>query len=166
MNLYQLATEYTDLYDALLATADEDTGEVDVDICAALESVQGSFEEKAISIATVYRMLGNESEKIRREIDRLTALKKHVDREQTRVKDYLATACEMTGTKQLSGVYASISFRKSEQTIIDDENILPKDFLVEKVTYSPDKAKIKAAIKAGQEVQGARLQVKQNIQIR
>lgn len=166
MNLYQLAKEYTDLFDALLATADEETGEVDVDICAALERVQGTFEEKAISTATVYRMLGNESEKIRREIERLTALKKHVDREQTRVKDYLAQACEMTGTERLSGVYASISFRKSEQTIIEDESLLPMEYMIEKVTYTPDKAKIKAAIKAGQEVQGARVQVKQNIQIK
>lgn len=166
MNLYQLATEYTNLFDALIASADEDTGEVDVDISAALELVQGSFEEKATSTAVVYRMLGNESEKIGREIARLTALKKHVDREQTRVRDYLDRACKMTGTKQLSGMYASISFRKSEQTVIDDESLLPKDFLIEKVTYSPDKAKIKAAIKAGQEVQGAHIQVNSNIQIK
>lgn len=165
-NLYLLAQEYKNLENSLLASADEETGEIDIDIAATLEKIQGTFEEKAISVATVYRNLGTYSGNIDAEIKRLQALKKRVDREQDRVKDYLAQACEMTGTDSLRGVYANISFRKSEQTVIDDESVLPKEFVIEKVTYSPDKTKIKAAIKAGQEVQGAHIEVKNNIQIR
>lgn len=165
-NLYLLAKEYKDLENALLASVDEETGELDIDISKAVEKAQGTFEEKAIAVATVFRNLGAYSGDIDAEIKRLQALKKRVDREQERVKDYLAQACEMTGTKQINGIYANISFRKSEQTIIDDESALPKEYVIEKVTYSPDKTKIKAAIKAGQEVQGAHIEIKQNIQIK
>lgn len=165
-SLYLLAQEYKDLETALLATADEETGEVSVDIAAAVEKAHGTFQEKAIAVATVYRHMGTYSDEIDAEIKRLQALKKHVDKEQARVRDYLAMACEMTGTESIRGVYANISFRKSESTVIDDEALLPREYVVEKVTYSPDKAAIKAAIKAGQEVPGARIETKRNIQIK
>ncbi len=165
-NLYLLAQEYKDLENALLASADEETGELDIDISKAVEKAQGTFEEKAVAVATVYRNLGTYSGNIDAEIKRLQALKKRVDREQDRVKEYLMQACEMTGTESIRGVYANISFRKSEQTVIDDESVLPKEFVIEKISYSPDKTKIKNAIKAGKEVQGAHIEVKNNIQIK
>lgn len=165
-NLYLLAQEYKDLENALLASADEETGELDIDIAKAVEKAQGTFEEKAVAVATVYRHLETYSGNIKAEIKRLQALDKRVDREQERVKEYLTQACEMTGTESIRGVYANISFRKSEQTVIDDESVLPKEYVIEKITYSPDKTKIKNAIKAGQEVQGAHIEVKNNIQIK
>lgn len=165
-NLYLLAQEFKELENALFASVDEETGEVDLDIFSTVEKAQGTFEEKAIAVATVFRNLENYGGNIDAEIKRLQALKKRVDREQMRVKDYLTQACEMTGTESIRGVSANISFRKSEQTVIDDESALPKEFLIEKITYSPDKTKIKSAIKAGEEVQGAHIEVKQNIQIK
>jgi hypothetical protein len=165
-NLFNLAVDYVNLYNELLNTADEETGELDMDISAKLDVIQGTFEEKAIATATVYRMLGNESDKIGSEIERLTKIKKRIDNEQDRVKQYLTQACEMTGTESLRGVYANISFRKSEQTVIDNPDILPKEFITEKVTYTPNKTAIKAAIKAGQDVTGAHIELMHNIQIK
>ncbi|MCM1297648.1 MAG: siphovirus Gp157 family protein [Muribaculaceae bacterium] len=165
-NLYQLATEYNDLFNALMDSADVETGEVDVDISAALEKVQGTFAEKAVATATVFRMLGGESEKIKAEIDRLTKLKTHIDKEQERVKSYLVQACEMTGTESLRGIYASISFRTSKQTIIDNADILPAEFVKVETTYKPDKKAIKAAIDAGRDVTGAHIETVRNIQIK
>lgn len=165
-NLFQLSTEYIDLYNALISTADEETGEVDIDIAEVLDKVQGSFEEKAIATATVSRRLGNYSEEIGLEIKRLQALKKRVDGEQKRVEDYLTKACEMTGIENIRGVYANISFRKTEQTIIDDASLLPQEFVRTKITYEPDKTKIKEAIKRGEKVQGAHIEQVNKIQIK
>lgn len=165
-NLYNLATEYMDLYNALISTVDGDTGEVDIDIASALEKAQGTFEEKAIATATVVRGLNKYSKDIDQEIKRLKALKEHVDGEQKRVEDYLTKACEMTGTEKLQGIYANISFRKSEQTIIDDERLLPEEFIRVKTTYEPDKEKIKKAIKRGEEIQGAHIEQTKKIQIK
>ena len=60
----------------------------------------------------------------------------------------------------------ALTFRKSEQVKIVDEEKLPKDFLKEKVTVSADKTAIKKAIKAGQAVVGAELIEMQNLQIK
>ena len=47
--------------------------------------------------------------------------------------------------------------RRSESVEIDDEDLIPDDMFRVKSTREPDKASIKAAIKAGQEIAGARL---------
>lgn len=164
-SLYALSNEYADLYNALLASVDDD-GAVDENAFAMVERAEGAFTEKAVAVATVYRALGNDIEQYENEIKRLTDIKKRIENEQERVKNYLAAACETTGIESIKGVYANISFRASEQTIIDDESALPKEFTVVKTTTTPDKTKIKAAIKSGQAVPGAHVESKRNIQIK
>lgn len=165
-SLFNLAKEYTDLYSALVSSVDEETGEVDVDIAAALANVQGSFEEKAIATATVSRMLGNTVDEVSKEIDRLKRLKVHLEREDGRVKEYLKKAMELTGTEKVQGISASISFRQSEQTVIDNEEELPEEYITAKTTYTPNKTAIKTAIKAGKDVPGAHIETVKNLQIR
>lgn len=165
-NLYNLATEYEQLYNALIETADEETGEVDIDISHALDKVQGTIEEKAIATAIVSRKLTNYSVEIAAEIKRLQALKKHVENEEKRVRVYLSDTLQRVGIESIKGVYANISFRKSEQTVIDDESQLPEEYVTAKITYVPDKTKIKNAIKSGKEVAGAHIETVQNLQIK
>ena len=165
-SLFNLAKEYTDLYSALVSSVDEETGEVDVDIASALANLQGSFEEQAISTATVSRMLGNTVDEVSKEIDRLKRLKVHLEREDGRVKEYLKKAMELTGTEKVQGISASISFRQSEQTVIDNEEELPEEYITVKTTYTPNKTAIKTAIKAGKDVPGAHIETVKNLQIR
>lgn len=168
-SLYNLATEYQELYTALVSTADEETGEVDVDIAAALANVQGTFEEKAIATATVSRMLGNTVEEVSKEIDRLKRLKAHLEREDGRVKEYLKNAMEMTGTEKIQGISASISFRKSEKVVPDyegSEELIPEEYMRITVKREMDKTKIAKAIKAGNEVPGAHIETVMNLQIK
>lgn len=58
-----------------------------------------------------------------------------------------------------------ISFRKSTTADVD-ENVISKEWCVEKVTYSPDKKAIKTALESGTEIDGAVLTEHQNIQIK
>ena len=78
----------------------------------------------------------------------------------------MAMACEKTGTDSVKGVSASVSFRASELTVIDDESEIPEEYIVVKTTTAPDKTKIKNAIKAGVVIPGAHIESKRNIQIR
>ena len=165
-SLFNLAKEYTDLFNALISTADEETGEVDVDIASALANARGTFEEKAIATATVSRMLGNTVEEVSKEIDRLKRLKAHLEREDGRVREYLKRAMEMTGTEKVQGISASISFRKSEQTVIDNEGELPEEYITAKTTYTPNKTAIKPAIKPGNDVPGAPNETVMKLQIK
>ena len=79
--------------------------------------------------------------------------------------DSLTLACERTGTMKIDNVYARISFRSSEQTIVDDESLLPAEYFTETITRKPNLTKIKEDIKKGKEVQGAHIQKKNNINI-
>ena len=78
----------------------------------------------------------------------------------------LSMACQGLGFDKINGLTAAISFRKSEQTIIDNAEMLPSEFVKEKVTYAPDETAIKNAIKAGQDVPGAHVETVNNIQIK
>jgi hypothetical protein len=62
----------------------------------------------------------------------------------------------------------TVSYRKSEAVKIDDETKLPTDFLriPEPPKPAPDKTKIKEVLKAGQEVPGASIEVRQNLSIK
>lgn len=166
MSLFALTGEYQKLYNALMESVNEETGELDIDISKELEQVEGEFTAKAVAVATVYRKLKLDSSELDGEIKRLKAIKDRIDKQSDRVKEYLSMACESVGITNISGIYANISFRKSEETVIDNQDLLPAEYIVEKTTYSPDKVKIKAALKAGKEVQGAHIEEKQNIQIK
>lgn len=166
ITLYHLADEYKNLYYALLSSADEETGEVDVDIAAALAEVEDGLQEKAIATATVSRAMGSTIDQVTAEIDRLKRLKARLEAENERVRNYLKDAMETAGIEKIQGIYASISFRKSEQTIIDNEAAIPDEYMTVKTTYTPNKTAIKAAIKAGKQIDGAHIETCRNIQIK
>ena len=166
MNLYGLTEDCKNLYDAILASADEETGEADLSLVTALCERQDEWEKKAVSVACVYRALDGDSARVGREIERLTAIKKRLERERDRIKDGLDAACKTLGVESVKGMYANISYRASEQTVIDNELELPEQFINVKEVRTLNKTAIKDAIKAGEEVPGAHIERKKNIQIK
>jgi hypothetical protein len=56
--------------------------------------------------------------------------------------------------------------RRSEAVEIDDEELIPDDLFKSKTTRTPDKTAIKAALKGGQEIVGARLVQRTNWSIK
>lgn len=166
MSLYSLTDECRNLYDALMASADEETGEVDISLVNALAERQEAWEDKAVAVACVYRSLDEDAARVGREIERLTAMKKRLERERDRVKEGLSAAFTALGVEKVKGMYADISFRASEQTVIDNADAVPEEYMTVKTTYTPNKTAIKEAIKAGKEVPGAHLEQKKNIQIK
>ena len=59
----------------------------------------------------------------------------------------------------------SIKFTKSTSTEIFDESLIDKKFIETVITEKISKEKIKKALKAGEEVQGARLVENKNLKI-
>lgn len=166
MSLYSLTDECRSLYDALMASVDEETGEVDISLVNALAERQEAWEDKAVAVACVYRSLDEDAARVGREIERLTAMKKRLERERDRVKEGLSAAFTALGVEKVKGMYADISFRASEQTIIDNADAVPEEYMTVKTTYTPNKTAIREAIKAGKEVPGAHLEQRKNIQIK
>lgn len=59
-----------------------------------------------------------------------------------------------------------LSFSNSEAVEIFDESLIDEKFIKEKVEKTISKTEIKKAIKAGEEVQGARIIKNKNLQIK
>ena len=166
LNLYRIGAETQQLYNQLIDSIDEETGEVDIDIASALEVKKEEFAAVAINYATVIRMLQRKTEEADAEIKRMAAIKDKLGRTVETMIKTLSMACQGLGFDKINGLTAAISFRKSEQTIIDNAEMLPSEFVKEKITYAPDKTAIKNAIKAGQDVPGAHVETVNNIQIK
>lgn len=165
-NLWNLSKDVEELYLDLMNSVDEETGEIDTEIAKALEVKEEEFNNKAIAVATVSRRFGNAVSEIDAEIKRLQALKDRAKGIEQRLKNSLSEACQRLGRTKIDGISAVISFRKSEKTIVDDENLLPEEFFNITITKKPDLTRIKAAISTGGEVVGAHIETVQNIQIR
>ena len=166
LNLYRIGSETQQLYERVIDTLDSETGEVDLEAVTALEAKKEEFAMVAINYATVIRMLQRKTEEADAEIKRMAAIKDKLGRTVETMTKTLSAACQGLGFDKINGLTAAISFRKSEQTIIDNAEMLPLEFVKEKITYAPDKTAIKNAIKAGQDVPGAHIETLNNIQIK
>ena len=72
---------------------------------------------------------------------------------------------EATEIKADDGTFKA-SFRKSKAVDVFDEAQIPAEFMRERVTIVPDKTAIKKAIESGQEVAGAKIEERLNLQIK
>lgn len=164
MKLYELANDYL----ALMSAIDNDEIPEEA-IADTLEAITGSIEEKADNIACLLKNIEAEISAIKTEEDRLAKRRKAKENTHERMKQYLSEALQKVGADKIETARNKITFRKSEKVICDDK-FIPWALLIrgDLLTFSEPKANltaIKKAIKAGEEVIGAELQINQNIQI-
>lgn len=165
LNIYQLADEYLRLADKLADTVDED-GVVDMGLLPVVSEAKELVETKAMSIGAVVKQLRMYMTQIDEEVNRLTAMRKTLDGRIDYLIHATSAVLQECGIDRIESVHTNISFRASEQTIIDDESEIPAEYKTTKITTSPDKTKIKSAIKSGTNVPGAHIESKRNIQIK
>jgi hypothetical protein len=159
-SIYQLTTEALEI--ASLLEENELTPEIE----QALVINQDELKEKALNYAYVIRTFEDDVTAIDSEIKRLRALKEAKTNSIERLKECISTAMNIYGIEKVESPLLKLSFRKSEAVEITNEEVLPMSFKTEKVTYTPNKVKIKEAIKNGETVFGAILQINSNLQIK
>lgn len=159
--LYALSEELQKALDGFYV--DEETGElVGFDELAA---VKAEFEEKAEAVAVAVKGAEAFAEAIKAERDRLDRRQKAAEKKAERLKVYLADMMNKVGMEKFQSVRAQVSFRTSEALIITDEDAIPAE-LGSFGDWKPDKTAIKKAIKSGQQIPGAAIEKRRNIQIR
>lgn len=152
-NLYEINA-------AILGCVDMETGEIiDVD---KLEALQMEREQKVESVALWYKNLLSDAEQYAKEEAAFKKKKQAAAAKAERLKEYLRSA--LAGDKYKSA-RVSISYRSSPRVIVDDVLSLPPRF-VRFAQPEADKTEIMAAIKNGEEVNGARLESSQSIIIK
>lgn len=168
MKLYELVSEEKKLNELFILAIDEETGEIrDNETLEELETeLKNALVNKSEGIIKVIRNQESDLEMVSAEIERLTNLKNRMKKEIENFKDYIKFNMKKMNLKKVETSLGNISLRQSTATEIYDETSLPKEFLKEKITYTPSKTDIKKAIESGQEVKGARLVVNTSLTIK
>jgi len=163
MQLYRIQQEHLNI----LAQIEEAEGEIAPHVEQALGFTLEALQENAISVGFMTKHLDDGIDAIDAEMKRLAVLKASVKKRNDWFKDKLAAAMNQFGIEKVETPTLKISFRKSEAVDIEDESLLPMSVKDEvPVSYTVSKAKIKEAIKAGNEVPGASLVTRRNLQIK
>ncbi len=147
----------THLYDITEAHKEleklEDEG---LDIGDTFEAVEASFNDKAISVVHVIQNMGGNVSALETEIDRLSKRLKTVKTRQESIKEYLRFNMEATGINKISCDLFTISIKQGRDIVqIDDDSLIPTDYLNIKTSSTPMKREILADLKTGKEIAGA-----------
>jgi hypothetical protein len=123
-----------------------------------LELVQGDFNDKAVSIIKLAENLEADTAAIDAEIERLKSRKQVIVNRQKQLREYLLHNMEVSGITKIECPLFTASIRKGSESVeIENEDSLPDEFIKVEVVTKPDKNAIKAALKSGKDVNGAKL---------
>jgi hypothetical protein len=153
--LYLIAQDYR-------ATADK-LADMDLDeqtIADTLESMSGDLEVKATNTAFFVRNLEASAAAIKEAEAQMTARRKAIENRAGRIKDYLLASMMVAGVQKIECPHFKLAVRENPPAVeVYEPGLIPAEFMRQPEPPPPaiDKAAIKEAIKAGQEVPGCKL---------
>lgn len=158
--LFNITLSYNDL----MTRIEEAEGVLTEEMIQELEITEKDIQVKSIAYLEVIKQKEALNIVIDEEIKRLQAFKKRNESVTSSLKTRLLSAVNLFGDI-IVGTH-TFTTRKSESIFIENEDNIPKEFKVSKVSVMVDKVAIKKAIKEGKEVKGAILQENKNLYIK
>lgn len=166
MKLYEINEEIIKAFDEAI---DPETGElIDEEAYDRLTRLQEDFEEKIENLALYVKDLKAEALALKTEKDTLAKRQKSAERRAASIENYLQMILQ--GQKR-TYTRTAISYRKSEAVVLENEDEFlqfykGREFIKEKIERTVDKTQVKQILKTGEILYGARLEERQNIQIK
>lgn len=157
MNLYELSTAFQQVQNM----------DLDPEVMQdTLDSIGGTFENKAENMAKLIRNLESDRLAYKEEEDRLKTKRQAVENKLEWLKTYLKDCMKLTGkTKFKSGVF-KFSIQKNPVSVnITNKKIIPEDYLIPQPP-KVNNTTLKKALKDGIEVPGAELKQTEGLRIR
>ena len=155
VTLYSTTQDFIGLLELMEVQESDPTPEQE----AAIQETIAAHVRKVDGVAKFMRHMDSQSDLAAAEIKRLQDRKRSIDGHIARFEKYILDCLEMAGMDKFDGETATIARRKNPpKLIIDAEEAIPARFQViipERVEIN--KEGVKAALKAGTEVPGARL---------
>ena len=152
-----------DIQKAIEDGIDQETGEIlDDKLSDTLDALDKERDDKIEAVGLYRKDILAEAEAVKAEADKLTERRRALEKRAESLANYLQSALngEKFKTSRLS-----ISYRKSQSTEVTDPELIPMDYL-NFPDPVPKKDAIKKAIKAGEEIPGAKLVEKTSIIIK
>lgn len=157
--LYHIESELNNINEQLI----ESGGELSPELQDKLAMTREELATKAANYGFVILKNQSESAIIDAEIKRLKDIKDSLDNATYKIKEVISNAMIQYDLTEVKTPTIKLSFRASESVEVDESKLAQKYF-----NYKPtvDKTTIKADLKAGIEVDGARIVSKQNLQVK
>ena len=161
-SLYNIETEYLEITNQL------EDGELTPELETALAINEAELQGKAVAYAYVIKESDDTVAAIDAELKRLQGIKKTEQNKSKRLKGAIHVAMDLYGIQEIKTETLKLNFRRSEGVICTVEEVKLDDEFITVVpeTSKPNLAKIKAAIKEGQEVEGFGVETRFNLQIK
>ena len=151
---------------AILNELEENGGELTPDLEQALAITEGQFTEKAVDYGLAILNLDAMAEAAKAEKERLAGLQKFYENAKKRLAETLSGAMRALDHPKVETPTLRLSLRHTQATEIDNADDIPARFKMTKVETVIDKAAVKKAIVAGEDVPGAHLNDNYNLQIK
>ena len=146
---------------------------------AKFDEIQMALSEKIENSMCFYKNLQSDIEAFKEEEKKLAQRRKVKENLAERIKNRIDNYIRMKYTNEAGIVDTDglnkfkmetprmkLSYRKSDSVEVSDINLLPKEYVKEKVELSADKTALKKALKDGKEINGATIVTKLNMQVK
>lgn len=133
-----------------------------------LEAMGGELEVKAQNVALMIRSFEADAAAVKQWAKDASARAKAIENRAESLRQYLERCLTDAGIKKVEGPGVVLSFRASTAVDVYEPGLIPAQYMKtpEPPPPAPDKVAIAAALKRGEEVQGVRLESRQNLQIK
>jgi len=157
LSLYTLSNDYKQAFEFL---NDPDNDLTAAEINDSLASIELDVKDKAINVAKFLRNIEATTVAIKQAESEMAKRRKALETQVQTLKDYLKNNMEETGITKIECPYFKLSIAKNPAALdLFDTDAIPAEYkrtetiIVEHI----DKAAIKKAIVAGNEIQGAKI---------
>lgn len=161
-NIFQIQQDYFNL----MAEIEEEGGILLPEVEEALLANEDEFNNKVENCVRMIKHWEGEVDTIKKEIDRLTRLKKAKETSIESIEDNVANALLSREIDKLTVGTNKLSFRKSETLEVTDPEGVPEEFVKSVTTETIDKTGLKKWIKDGNTTDSAYIKENKNLQIK
>lgn len=159
--LYELTEMYQNISNLIEEDADNETLE------KALDEITDSIQIKAENMAKLIKSIEGNINALKDEEKRLQAKRKALENKVVNIKEYLENQLKAMGLKKVQGNLFTVSIQKNPQSVnILNEDLIPEQFKKVVTTTKIDRKELLAALKEGQEIEGAEIKQTESLRIR
>lgn len=169
-SLYNIGNELQSIADDVTVLleqgADPNSDEVQ-QLLQKMVAQESDWDTKALRVAKFLNHIKAQQEIVKLEVDRLQKKIKQLGSTFDNLHDLLLWQMQGFGKTEIKDPILSIKVRDNPPSvIIEDESLIPDDYKTEKTTVTVNKTRIKAAFKAGEQVDGANIVNSQRLEFK
>jgi hypothetical protein len=160
--LYEISIEYQRLINDLSDCDEIDEGQVQL-----LNDLTSDIKEKAINVGAFIKNMEAEAQAIECGIAEMEKRKSRLLNKSQKLKDYLKQHLEECEMREIKSTYFDIKIRSNPSSVmINDEALIPKEYIRETILSRIDKTQLSQALKNNMIIPGALLVRNTRLEIR